>query len=144
MGVGRLAPHRVRAKYARALAEIPLPVRSFERIDPSALQILAEDDIGGRRLQFGVLAATPRLWIAFTDELPPVLGYLAGLTGQSTRTGTGLSTGAGAGSGLSTSVPQLHITELDHLEWARHTGRARQIKTAALAAWNAAQRECEG
>jgi hypothetical protein len=102
------------------------------------------------------------LWIAFTDELPPVLGYLAGLTGQSTRTGTGLSTGAGAGtgadigtgsgsgsglnsgSGLSTSVPQLHITELDHLEWARHTGRTRQIKTAALAAWNAAQRECEG
>lgn len=129
MGVGRLAPHRVRAKYARALSEIPLPVRSFERIDPSALQILAETDIGDRRLRFGVLAATPRLWVAFTNDLPPVLGYLTGLTGL-----TGIRTGS----------PELHITELDHLEWARHTGRVRQIKAAALAAWQAAQRECEG
>jgi hypothetical protein len=113
----------LRAKYARALAEIPLPVRSFERIDPSALQILAETDIGDRRLRFGVLAATPRLWVAFTNDLPPVLGYI-----------TDLATGA----------PQLHITELDHVEWARHTGRARAIKAAALAAWHAAQKECEG
>jgi hypothetical protein len=162
MGIGRLAPHRVRAKYARALAEIPLPVRSFERIDPSALQILAETDIGDRRIQFGVLAATPRLWIAFTDEVPPVLGYLTGLIGLSKGTGVGTGTGAGAGAGTyagtgsgvgtgagtgagsSSGGLQLHITELDHLEWVRHTGRARRIKTAALAVWNAAQRECEG
>jgi hypothetical protein len=149
MGVGRLAPHRVRAKYARALAEIPLPVRSFERIDPSSLQLLAEADVGGRRLRFGVLAATPRLWIAFTEELPPVLGYLTGLVGAIGPTtdrmvggATGLTTGLT--SGLGTGAPQLHITEPDHLEWARHPGRVRQIKTAALAAWNAAQRECEG
>jgi hypothetical protein len=116
--------------YARALAEIPLPVRSFEGIDPSALQVLAEADIGDRRIRFGVLATTPRLWIAFTDELPPVLGYITGL----------INPGPGAGPG----APQLHITERDHLEWARHTGRVRQIKSTALAAWNAAQRECEG
>lgn len=29
MGVGNTAPHRVRAAYARALAALPLPVRSI-------------------------------------------------------------------------------------------------------------------
>jgi hypothetical protein len=127
MGVGRLAPHRVRAKYAKALAEIPLPVRSFNGIDASALRVLAEVEIAGRRVEFGVLAGTPRLWITLPEGVPQVLGYL-----------TGLDSAASAG------ALQLHITETDHLEWARHTGRSARIKTEALAAWLAAQRECEG
>jgi hypothetical protein len=127
MGVGRLAPHRVWAKYARALAEIPLPVRSFTGIDPSALRILIEAEIAGRRVEFGILAGTPRLWVSFPDHLPPVLGYLTGLDGA-----------------VYGAAPELHVTETDHLEWARHTGRAARIKHEALAAWQAAQRECEG
>ena len=38
MGVGRLAPHRVRSAYAKALAAIPLPVRSFTGIEPDHLE----------------------------------------------------------------------------------------------------------
>lgn len=127
MGVGRLAPHRVRAKYARALAEIPLPVRSFTGVEPSALLTLAEAEIGGRRVEFGVLAGTPRLWVSFPEHLPPVVGYLTGLD-----------------SAADGDAPELHVTESDHLEWARHAGRAARIKTEALAVWRAAQRECEG
>jgi hypothetical protein len=127
MGVGRLAPHRVRAKYTRALAEIPLPVRSFTGIDPSALQTIAETAIAGNRVEFRILAGTPRLWVLLPDSLPQVIGYL-----------TGLDCTAEGG------APEFHVTETDHLEWARHTGRAARIKREALAAWQAAQRECEG
>lgn len=123
MGVGRRTPSRVRTKYAEALAAIPLPVRSFTGIDPTALQTIGETQIAGRTLQFGVLAGTPRLWVTIVDQVPPVLGYLTG---------------------LDTVRPELHLTELDHLEWAGHTGRGARIKREARAVWQAAQRECEG
>jgi hypothetical protein len=123
MGVGRLAPHRIRAKYAKALKEIPLPVRSFTGIDPAALTVVGESEVGDRRLQFGVLAGTPRLWITVHDQVPPVMGYLTG---------------------FGTRRVDLHITEPDHLDWARRPGRAAQIKRAALDAWNRAHRTCEG
>jgi hypothetical protein len=48
MGVGSLAPQRIRAKYARALAEIALPVRSLSRIDPAALIVIGSTEIAGR------------------------------------------------------------------------------------------------
>lgn len=128
MGVGRLAPHRVRAKYARALAEIPLPVRSFDGIDPSALTIIAEKTIASRTVQFGLLSGSPRLWLVFTEEYPQVLGYLTGLENTA----------------LTNGRPELHVTEPDHIGWARQSGHARQLKTAGLSAWRAAQRECEG
>lgn len=123
MGVGRRAPHQVRARYARALAEIPLPITSFSGIDPGGLVTIGEAEIGGRKLHFGLLYAIPRLWISFPDRLPPVLGFVTGLDAQTT---------------------DLHITDLDHLEWARQAGRAAQIKREAVAVWQAAQRECEG
>jgi hypothetical protein len=124
MGVGRLAPHRVRARYAKALKEIPLPVRSF---DPSGLRVLAEVEIAGTRVEFGLLPGTPRLWVTLPERVPPLLGYVTGL--DSVAYGGAI---------------ELHVTETDHLEWARHTGRAARLKTEALAAWVAAQRECEG
>jgi hypothetical protein len=123
MGVGRLAPHRVRAKYAKALKEIPLPVRSFTGIDPAALTVVGESEVGGRLLEFGVLAGTPCLWITVRDQIPPVMGYLTGFEARRV---------------------DLHITELDHLDWARQSGRAAQIKRAALDAWHRAHRNCEG
>lgn len=123
MGVGRLAPHRVRAKYARALAEIPLPVRSFTGIDPAALRVVAEVVIADRRLEFGVLTGSTRLWIIAPDHLPPVMGHV-----------TGLESGPTA----------VHITEPDHLDWARHPGRCHRLMAAAITAWQGAQREWEG
>jgi hypothetical protein len=123
MGVGRLAPHRVRARYAQSLKEIPLPVRSFAGIDPGGLTIVGEAEIAGRRVQFGVLYAIPRLWMTFPEYLPPVLGFVTG---------------------LDITGPELHITEPDHLGWARQPGRAGELKREALAVWQAAQRECEG
>ena len=123
MGVSRLAPHRVRAKYARALAEIPLPVRSITGIEPDALDVLAEVEVADRLLRFGVLAGTPRLWVTVDGHMPPMLGYLTS---------------------LDTRSPELHVTERDHLEWTRHSGRAARIEREALRIWDAAQRECEG
>ena len=123
MGVGRLAPHRITARYAKALAEIPLPVRSLTRIGPGGLAIVAETVIDDRRIRFGVLYAIPRLWITVPDGLPPVIGFVTG---------------------FDTERPELHITEPDHIEWARHPGRAARIKREAVTAWKAAQRECRG
>jgi hypothetical protein len=123
MGVGRLAPHRVRARYAKALAKIPLAITSFSGIDPTALVTIGETEIADRRVQFGLLYAIPRLWITFPDHLPPVPGFVTG---------------------FHTESPDLHITDLDHLAWARHTGRAERLTREAVAAWRAAQRECEG
>ncbi|GAA1662788.1 hypothetical protein GCM10009830_05100 [Glycomyces endophyticus] len=123
MGLGRLAPHWIRARYAKALNEIPLPVRSFGGIDPAALTVLAEVEIAGQVLRFGRLAQVPRLWITLPDQYPQVMGFL-----------TGLETGR----------PDLHLTELDHLEWASRPGRAAHIKREALTAWNIPSRNCEG
>ncbi|MFG3342354.1 hypothetical protein [Glycomyces sp. NPDC048151] len=123
MGVGRRAPQRVRARYAKALAEIPLAITSFSGIDPGGLVTIGEAEIDGRELHFGLLYAIPRLWISFPDRLPPVLGFVTGLDSGTT---------------------DLHITDLDHLEWARQAGRAARIKREAVTVWQAAQRECEG
>ncbi len=123
MGVGRLAPHRVRAKYARALAEIPLPVRTGPGLDARALTMIGEATVNGRRLHFGTLADMPKLWVAFAEIDPPVLGYVSGLA---------------AGS------PELQITETAHLEWARTVGNTAAVEDEAMAIWRAVQRECEG
>ena len=123
MGVGRLAPHRIRARYARVLKEIPLPVRSFAGIDPSALTIVGEVEIAYRQIEFGKLPHLPRLWISAPDQTPPIMGFL-----------TGLDSGS----------PELHITGRDHLDWVRASGRSGRIKRAALVAWQASQKECRG
>lgn len=127
MGLGRSAPHRARARYAKALKEIPLPLRSFGGVDPGLVTVIAETEIADRSLQFGVIAQVPRLWILAPGHNPPVVGFL-----------TGLDTGSGS------SRLDLNITELDHLDWASHPGRAARIKREALAAWTAAHRTCEG
>lgn len=123
MGVGRLAPHRIRAKYARALAEIPLPVRTGPSLGARALTMLGDATVDGRHLHFGTLADMPKLWVAFAELDPPVLGYLSGLVSGS---------------------PELNITETSHLEWARSGGNTAAIKREAMVVWQAVQRECEG
>ncbi|WP_205326715.1 hypothetical protein [Glycomyces sp. YM15] len=128
MGVGRRAPQRIRARYARALREIPLPVKSFGRVDPAGLTAVAEVEIAGRRVQFGVLYAIPRLWITFPEHLPPMLGFITGFDCTAADSATA----------------ELHVTEPDHLDWARRPGHAAALKREASATWLAAQRECEG
>ncbi|WP_205325856.1 hypothetical protein [Glycomyces sp. YM15] len=128
MGVGRLAPYRIRARYDQALREIPLPVRSFGGIDPDGLTTVAETEVFGRQVRFGVLYAIPRLWITLPEHVPPVLGFITGF--DTTASGS--------------ACPELHITGLDHLDWARQPGRAAALKREAVAAWHVAQRECEG
>jgi hypothetical protein len=138
MGVGRLAPHRVRARYARALAEIPLPVRSREGTDPRTLVMIASATVADRELFFGLLPHHPRLWVVFAECDPPILGHLTGLS-DATFNG-----GPSAGSATAPGEPELHITALEHLDWVRSDDRAARIKREAVAAWQAAQRECEG
>ncbi|KPC70129.1 hypothetical protein ADL26_17920, partial [Thermoactinomyces vulgaris] len=101
MGRGPFAPHRIRARYAKALNEIPLPVRSFTGIDPDSLAILGEVQIDDRLVRIGILYAIPRLWIVLPEHVPPMLGFVNGM-------GTGRT--------------DLHVTEPDHLEWSRRPG----------------------
>lgn len=122
MGVGRFAPHRVRARYAKALKEIPLPVRSFAGIDPDSLVILGEVEIDDRLVRIGILYAIPRLWIVVPEHVPPVLGFV---------------------DGIETGRPALHVTEPDHLEWSRRRGRGIRITHEAIVIWRGAQRDCD-
>lgn len=135
MGVGRLAPHRVRAEYARALAANPLPVRSHAGSDPRALVMIASAVVADRELHFGILPHHPRLWVVFADHDPPILGHLTGLTDAAHSTGLNPADAPGE--------PELHITAREHLGWAGAEGRRAQITHAAVTAWQAAQRVCE-
>lgn len=123
MGVGRLAPHRVRERYAKALNAIPLPVRTVTGIAPDALVGVGETEIAGRRIGFAILPGTPRLWITGPDQVPPVIGYATGF--ESRRL-------------------DVHLTEPDHIDWAASPGRTAALKRAAVDAWTASQRTCEG
>jgi hypothetical protein len=123
MGVGRLAPHKVRERYAQALKAIPLPVRTLTGIDPEALVTLGETEIAGRRIEFAILPGIPRLWITAPDLVPPVIGYATGF--ESRRL-------------------DVHLTEPGHIEWAAGPGRGVALKRAAFDAWTSAQRNCEG
>lgn len=123
MGVGRLAPHRVRERYAKALNGIPLPLRTVSGIAADALVSVGESEIAGRRIGFAILPGTPRLWITAPDRLPPVIGYVTGF--ESRRL-------------------DVHLTEPDHLEWVAGPGRTAALKRAAADTWTTAQRDCEG
>ena len=123
MGLGRKAPHRSRAAYARALAAIPLPVRAISAPVPETLTVLGTAEIGGRVIQYGTLAEAPRLWIAAPEAPPPVFGYLTGLVAER---------------------PTLHVTVDAHLAWTRETDHTEQLKQHGLAVWHEAQRWCEG
>ncbi|GAB3995913.1 hypothetical protein GCM10029992_14470 [Glycomyces albus] len=123
MGLGRRAPHRSRAAYAAALAQIPLPVRAVSVPVEEALTVLGTTEISGRTVQFGTLAEAPRLWVAFPDATRPVFGYLTGLPSGS---------------------PLLQVTDKSHLAWTRAGDHTEQLNRAGLEVWRAAQRWCEG
>lgn len=123
MGVGRTAPHRVRAAYARALAQIPLPVRSVSAPVPEVLTVLGQAEIGDRIVQYGTMTDAPKLWVAFPVLAPPVFGYLTGLVSEE---------------------PQLRITDSEHLAWSREPGHTEALLRHGLEVWREARRCCEG
>lgn len=123
MGLGRKAPHRTRAAYARVLAQIPLPVRSIGAPAHQALTVLGQTVIADRLVQYGTLTEAPRLWVAFPESAPSVFGYLTGLVADD---------------------PQLHLTEPVHQHWALQPGRSEAVRRHGLAVWHDAQRICEG
>jgi hypothetical protein len=122
MGVGRLAPHRIRERYAKALNAIPLPIRTLTGVDPRVMVSVGGAEIAGRRVEFAILPGTRRLWITAPDHIPPVIGYATGFEPR---------------------LLDVHLTELDHIEWASGPGRVAALKRAALDAWTSAQRTCE-
>jgi hypothetical protein len=123
MGMSRISTQRTRDRYAQALRAIPLPVRTLAGAAPAALVTVGETEIAGRRIEFAILPGSPRLWITVPDLLPPVIGYTSGFGSQRL---------------------DLHLTELDHIDWAAGPGRVAAIKRAAYHAWTSAQRDCEG
>lgn len=123
MGMMHLSAHRARARYAKALNAIPLSVQTPAGIDPEALTTVGSAEVAGRRVEFGVLPGSPRLWITVPGHFPPVVGWV---------------------SGFETRRLDLHLTELDHLDWTAEPGRTAALKRAAFDAWTSAQRECEG
>lgn len=121
MGVGRTAPHRIRAAYEQALRSIPLPVRSISAPVPEVLTVLGRAEVGDRLVHYGTVTEAPRLWVAFPDAHPPVFGYLTG---------------------LAAAKPDLHVTDLAHLAWTRRNTEA--ILRHGMEVWREAQRSCEG
>jgi hypothetical protein len=98
--------------------------------------MIASAVVADRELCFGILAHQPRLWVVFADHDPPILGHLTGLTDATYSPGLDSTDAPGE--------PELHITAREHLVWAVAEGRRAQITRAAVAAWQAAQRVCEG
>ncbi|WP_199044446.1 hypothetical protein [Glycomyces salinus] len=123
MGVGRTAPHRVRAAYLRALQSIPLSVRSISAPVPEVLTVLGQAEIGDRLVQYGTVTEAPRLWVAFPGLTPPVFGFLTGLV---------------------CGEPELRVTDVGHLAWTREAGRTEALLRHGLEVWREERRCCEG
>ena len=123
MGVGRTAPHRIRAAYARALASIPLPVRSVSAPIDEAMTVLGRAEIDDRDVHYGTITTAPRLWMAFPGQQPPIFGYITGLADE---------------------APILHITAPQHLLWTRRADRSEALLRHGLEVWREVQRWCEG
>lgn len=128
MSLSRYAPHRIRATYLRALKELPIPTAPPEAVDPSELTVLGRAWISKRRIVLGTLAEAPRLWLAFTDHDPPLIGYVTGLV---------------------VGEPELWVFEDAHRAWATEGGNAAALKRAAAHVWFEVKhptgyRECEG
>ncbi|MCH7231839.1 hypothetical protein L0U85_13390 [Glycomyces sp. L485] len=121
--MSRFSPPRVRAAYAKALAQVPIPAQTVAAPDPSALTVLGSATIDGRAVEFGVCADAPRLWVAFADAEPALLGFLSGLV---------------------VGEPDLWVCETTHLSWIRAGTNAPEVKRAAAKVWFDCQKFCEG
>ncbi|WP_026923141.1 hypothetical protein [Glycomyces arizonensis] len=123
MGVGRTAPHRVRAAYLRALTALPIPDRSARMPDPVLLTVLGTAAVAGRDLAFCTFTASPRLWVGFDSAEPRPFGFLTG---------------------LSSGDPDLWISDYEHETWISESDHGMRIKTAAVRVWEDGIRACGG
>ncbi|HEU5129734.1 MAG TPA: hypothetical protein VFU12_17275 [Glycomyces sp.] len=123
MGVGRTAPHRVRAAYLRALTALPIPDRSPRVPAPVPLTVLATATAAGRDLAFCTYTASPRLWVACNATAPTPFGFLTG---------------------LSSGEPDLWISDYAHEAWIRESDHTAQIRAVALRVWEDCIRACDG
>lgn len=121
-----MKPHRnreIRRRYARALDDVPLLVQPAALPEPDRLTVLGTAAVAGRGLRFGTHADLPRLWVAFADVEPALLGYVAGLV---------------------VGEPQLLICDSAHQPWALAGANTSEVKRAAASVWFDCQRACEG
>ena len=123
MSLSRYAQHRVRAHYLRALKALPLPAPSIGPVDPARLTILGRDRIAGRAIVFGTHTDAPRLWAAFHDTEPSLIGYLTGLV---------------------SGEPDLWVCDDTHRIWATEGNNTPDLKRAATRIWSDCTRDCEG
>lgn len=125
MSLSRYAPHRLRAAYLRSLKALPIPAPQAETIDPARLTVLGRAWIDRRRLVFGTVADTPRLWAVFSDTgaEPAVIGYLTG---------------------LATGEPDLWVCDDAHRAWTLEGENTANLKRAAARVWSDCRRDCEG
>ena len=123
MSLSRYAPHQIRSRYLRALGALPIPAATVRPVDPKRLTVLGAAAIAGREIVFGTLADAPRLWVAFNDTEPDLIGYMTGLV---------------------VGEPDLWVLDPAHQTWALEGDRTPQLKQAAARVWFACQRACEG
>ncbi|WP_026923231.1 hypothetical protein [Glycomyces arizonensis] len=123
MSRSRYAPHRIRARYLRALAAAPIAVQLTDPIDPARLTVLDAHTIADRTVHFGTMASAPRLWLSFPDHEPALLGYMTGLT---------------------VNEPDLWLCEPAHRDWTSQGDNTSRLKEAAGLVWFTCQRTCEG
>ncbi|GAB3659380.1 hypothetical protein [Glycomyces tarimensis] len=113
-------PHRIRARYLRALRVLPLQAGLPGPIDPDRLTVLGTDTIAGRTVKFGTMTSAPRMWIAFADIEPALLGYMTGLV---------------------VGEPDLWICETAHRDWVLEGDNTRRLNEAAAVVWFACERD---
>jgi hypothetical protein len=123
MSLSRYAPYRLRARYLRSLASLPIPADPPEAIDPSRLTVLGRAWIDRRRVLFGTVTDAPRLWAVFTDPEPTVIGYFTGLLD---------------------GEPDLWLCDDAHRAWTLEGENTRHLKRAAARVWSDCRRDCEG
>ncbi|MCH7230431.1 hypothetical protein L0U85_06115 [Glycomyces sp. L485] len=123
MSRSRFAPHQIRSRYLHALNATPIPVHLTDPPDPMSLTVLGTETIADRTVHFGTIASAPRMWIAFNDINPALLGYITGLV---------------------VGEPDLWVCNETHRDWTLDGSNSRHLKQAAAKVWFACQRDCEG
>ncbi|WP_026928854.1 hypothetical protein [Glycomyces tenuis] len=122
MSRSRTAPDRIRSRYLRALNALPLTVQLAHPIEVDRLTVLGTHTIADRTVNFATMASAPRLWLAFADRTPALIGYMTGLI---------------------IGEPELWLCETAHRDWVLERDHTPRLKEAAAIVWFTCQQTCE-